>query len=119
MFYPLAMMLLCLLLVLGVFPKLGVLKQAYQRVRSGGPAFEKDEKAEKLVDIDDVDESKVSSAWNAIVPLAVLVGGTILFDNDLIHGMVLAIIAQFLLYTIQRIMTVRQFLSISSMAPRA
>ena len=109
MFYPLAMMLLCLLLALGVFPKLGVLKQAYQRVRSGGPAFEKDEKAEKLVDIDDVDESKVSSAWNAIVPLAVLVGGTILFDNDLIHGMVLAIIAQFLLYTIQRIMTVGQF----------
>ncbi len=109
MFYPLAMMLLCLLLALGVFPKLGVLKQAYQRVRSGGPAFEKDEKAEKLVDIDDVDESKASSAWNAIVPLAVLVGGTILFDNDLIHGMVLAIIAQFLLYTIQRIMTVGQF----------
>ena len=109
MFYPLAMMLLCLLLALGVFPKLGVLKHAYQRVRSGGPAFEKDEKAEKLVDIDDVDESKVSSAWNAIVPLAVLVGGTILFDNDLIHGMVLAIIAQFLLYTIQKIMTVGQF----------
>ncbi len=109
MFYPLAMMLLCLLLALGVFPKLGVLKQAYQRVRSGGPAFEKDEKAEKLVGIDDVDESKVSSAWNAIVPLAVLVGGTILFGNDLIHGMVLAIIAQFLLYTLQRIMTVGQF----------
>lgn len=109
MFYPLAMMLLCLLLALGVFPKLGVLKQAYQRVRGGGPAFEKDEKSEKLVDIDDVDESKVSSAWNAIVPLAVLVGGTILFDNDLIHGMVLAIIAQFLLYTIQKIMTMGQF----------
>ena len=109
MFYPLAMMLLCLLLALGVFPKLGVLRQAYQRVRGGGPAFEKDEKAEKLVDIDDVDESRVSSAWNAIVPLAVLVGGTILFDNDLIHGMVLAIIAQFLLYTIQKIMTVGQF----------
>lgn len=98
-----------LLLKVGAFPKLGPLKQAYQRVRSGGPAFEKKEKAEKLVDIADVDESRVSPAWNAVVPLAVLVGGTILFGNDLVHGMVLAIIAQFLLYVPQRIMTVKQF----------
>lgn len=109
MLYPLCMMLLCLLLAVGAFPKLGPLKQAYQRVRSGGPAFEKKEKAEKLVDIADVDESRVSPAWNAVVPLAVLVGGTILFGNDLVHGMVLAIIAQFLLYVPQRIMTVKQF----------
>ena len=109
MLYPLCMMLLCLLLAVGAFPKLGPLKQAYQRVRSGGPAFEKKEKTEKLVDIADVDESRVSPAWNAVVPLAVLVGGTILFGNDLVHGMVLAIIAQFLLYVPQRIMTVKQF----------
>ena len=109
MLYPLCMMLLCLLLAVGAFPKLGPLKQDYQRVRSGGPAFEKKEEAEKMVDIPDVDESRVSPAWNAVVPLAVLVGGTILFDNDLVHGMVLAIIAQFLLYVPQRIMTVKQF----------
>ena len=109
MIYPLCMMLLCLLLALGAFPKVGPLKRAYQRVQEGGPAFERDEKAEKLVDIADVDESRVSPAWNAVVPLAVLVGGTILFGNDLVHGMVLAIIAQFLLYVPQRIMTVKQF----------
>lgn len=74
MLYPLCMMLLCLLLAVGVFPKLGPLKQAYQRVRSGGPAFEKKEKAEKLVDIADVDESRVSPAWNAVVPLALSMG---------------------------------------------
>lgn len=109
MLYPLCMMLLCLLLAVGAFPKLGPLKQAYQRVRSGGLAFERDDTMEKLVDIPDVDESRVSPAWNAVVPLAVLVGGTILFGNDLVHGMVLAIIAQFLLYVPQRIMTVKQF----------
>lgn len=102
-------MVLCLLLAVGAFPKIGPLKRAYQRVQAGGPAFERDEKAEKLVDIADVDESRVSPAWNAMVPLAVLVGGTILFGNDLVHGMVLAIIAQFLLYVPQKIMTVKQF----------
>lgn len=68
MFYPLAMMLLSLLLALGVFPKVGGLKQAYQRVQSGGALFEQNASAEKLVDIADVDESNVSSAWNAIIP---------------------------------------------------
>lgn len=66
-----------LLLRVGAFPKVGPLKRAYQRVQAGGPAFERDEKAEKLVDIADVDESRVSPAWNAVVPLAVLVGATV------------------------------------------
>lgn len=77
MLYPLCMMLVCLLLAVGAFPKVGVLKRAYRRVESGGPAFERDEKAEKLVDVADVDESRASPAWNAVVPLAVLVGATV------------------------------------------
>lgn len=70
-------MVLATLLAVGAFPKIGPLKRAYQRVQAGGPAFERDEKAEKLVDIADVDESRVSPAWNAMVPLAVLVGATV------------------------------------------
>ncbi|MBD9203464.1 MAG: hypothetical protein EGQ29_02615, partial [Clostridiales bacterium] len=70
MFYPLAMILLSLLLALGAFPKVGGLKQAYRRVASGGAPFEQSGSAEKLVDIADVDEANVSSAWNAIIPLA-------------------------------------------------
>ena len=86
MFYPLAMILLSLLLALGALPRVGGLKQAYRRVASGGAPFEQSGSAEKLVDIADVDEDNVSSAWNAIIPLAALVGGTVLFDNDLLHS---------------------------------
>lgn len=93
MFYPLAMMLLSLLLALGAFPKVGGLKQAYRRVESGGAPFEQSGSAEKLVDIANVDEDNVSSAWNAIIPLAALVGGTVLFDNDLLHGIIIAPLA--------------------------
>ena len=49
MIYPLCMMLLCLLLAVGAFPKIGPLKRAYQRVQSGGLAFERDDTMEKLV----------------------------------------------------------------------
>lgn len=109
MFYPLAMMLVSLLLALGWFPKVGMLRQAYHRVSSGGAAFEPGEKGEKLVDIDEVDEHNVSSAWNAIIPLAALVGGTVLFDNDLLHGIIVCLVVQFLLYVIQKRMTVGEY----------
>lgn len=109
MFYPLAMMLVSLLLALGWFPKVGMLRQAYHRVASGGAAFEPGEKDEKLVDIDEVDEHNVSSAWNAIIPLAALVGGTVLFDNDLLHGIIVCLVVQFLLYVIQKRMTVGEY----------
>lgn len=109
MFYPLAMMLVSLLLTLGWFPKVGMLRQAYHRVASGGAAFEPGEKGEKLVDIDEVDEHNVSSAWNAIIPLAALVGGTVLFDNDLLHGIIVCLVVQFLLYAIQKRMTVVEY----------
>ena len=72
MFYPLAMMLLTLLLAAGVFPKVGPLKRAYDRVRGGGATFEPSAQSEKLVDIADVDEGCVSSAWNAILPLSLI-----------------------------------------------
>ena len=111
MFYPLAMILLSLLLALGAFPRVGGLKQAYRRVASGGAPFEQSGSAEKLVDIADVDEDNVSSAWNAIIPLAALVGGTVLFDNDLLHGIIIALVVQFLLYVLRRRMTVGEYFS--------
>ncbi len=109
MFFPLLMLLLCLLLIFGLFPKVGEMKRAYRRVENGGPALLIDEKADKLVDVGSVDEEKVSSALNAIIPLIVLIAGVLLHDNDLLHGLVLALIAQFILYVGQRIMSLAEF----------
>ena len=109
MFFPLLMLVLCLLLIFGLFPKVGEMKRAYQRVENGGPALLIDEKADKLVDVGSVDEEKVSSALNAIIPLVVLIAGVLLCDNDLLHGLVLALLAQFVLYVGQKIMTLAEF----------
>lgn len=109
MFFPLLMLVLCLLLIFGLFPKVGEMKRAYQRVENGGPALLIYEKADKLVDVGSVDEEKVSSALNAIIPLVVLIAGVLLCDNDLLHGLVLALLAQFVLYVGQKIMTLAEF----------
>jgi len=111
MFYPLLMMLMALLAAAGIMPKLGHLRKAYRRVEEGGPAF-LDEGAGSLVDIGTAQDVKPSSAVNALLPIAVLVAGVLIFDNDLIHGLVLALVCQFVLYIPQKVMTVSQFFEV-------
>ncbi len=105
MLFPLLSIILCLLLALGLFPKIGPLKKAYERVDNGGPAFQVNSDEEALVDISDPESVEETSALNAIVPILVLVAGTLFFDMDLLAGLLLTLIAQFILYIAQRIMT--------------
>lgn len=108
MFYPLLMILMTLLIAAGIVPKLGNLRKAYMRVKEGGPAF-LDEGMENLVDIGSVEAAKPSSAINALLPIAVLVAGVLICDNDLIYGLILALMCQFVLYIPQKLMTISEF----------
>lgn len=110
MFYPVLMFCLLFLLALGIFPKLGTLKHSYERVAGGGPALLDEEQAKSLVEIEMPEETKQSSALNAIIPIVTLVAGVLIFDNDLIHGIFLAVAAQFILYISQRLMSISEFL---------
>ncbi|MDD5928014.1 MAG: Na+/H+ antiporter NhaC family protein [Firmicutes bacterium] len=109
MFYPVLIILMLLLLALGVIPKVGTLKESYERVASGGPALPDEGSEKSLVDIEMPDEEKSSSALNAIIPIVILVAGVLIFDNDLIHGILLAVLAQFILYIPQRLMSISEF----------
>lgn len=111
MFYPILMMLICLLLALGALPKIGNLRKAYKRVQDGGPAFF-EEKGEKLVELGSSDDVKPSSALNALIPIGVLIGGVLVCDNDLVHGLILALVCQFIMYVPQRIMSIPKFFEI-------
>lgn len=68
-----------------------------------------EEQTKSLVDIEMPDNTGTSSALNAIIPIVSLVAGVLIFDNDLIHGIFLAVIAQFILYISQRLMSISQF----------
>ena len=105
MLFPVLSIILCLLLAVGLFPKIGPLKAAYERVAAGGPAFQENPDEEILVDISNPESVQETSALNAMIPTLVLVIGTLIFDKDLLAGLLLALIAQFVLYTAQRIMT--------------
>ena len=80
MFYPVMSVVLCLLLALGVFPKLGK-----------------------------PDESKVSSPLHLLLPLFCMTGGTLYFDMNLAAGMLVTIVCQLVLYVLGKRMTVSDF----------
>ena len=109
LFFPLLLPLILLLLIFGGIPKKGQLKRAYERVRSGGPTEPTEQSESRLVEIAAPKEEKASAAWNILIPLAVLIAGVLLCGNDLICGLILALMAQFLLYIGQRLMTVGEF----------
>lgn len=109
MFYPVLMIILCLLLALGVIPKLGNLKKAYGRVRDGGPTLIHEKNEKSLVDMGKLDESKNSSPLNILVPLLVIIAGSVIFDRNMLNGLLLGIVCQFILYLTQKLMTISEF----------
>ena len=50
-----------------------------------------------------------AALFASLLVLVPLVGGTVLFDNDLLHGIIVCLVVQFLLYVIQKRMTVGEY----------
>lgn len=109
MIYPITIMIICLLLGLGIFPKIGPLKEAYKRIEEGGPAFIQDKSERSVVEATDLSDVEERSLWYALIPILALIIGVVSFDNDLVHGLVIALIVQFVMYIGGRIMTVEEF----------
>ena len=109
MIYPITIMIICLLLGLGIFPKIGPLKEAYKRIEEGGPAFIQDKSERSVVEATDLSDVEERSLWYALIPILALIIGVVSFDNDLVHGLVIALIVQFVMYIGGRLMTVEDF----------
>ncbi len=124
MFFPMISIAVCLLVALGVIPKVGLIKKAYQRVESGGPTLVKEETGKSIVQMEISQDVKPSTPLNFFIPIIVLIVVMMIFDNDVIHGLVATIIVQAILYIAQRIMSLADFVEnlfsgIASMAPLA
>ncbi|MBR5315771.1 MAG: hypothetical protein IKU44_03175 [Firmicutes bacterium] len=109
MFYPILMAILCMLLALGIVPKIGAMKQSYQRIRTGGPLLPNEKGSASIVNLEMENEVKESSAWNIILPVAIMVAVVLIYDNDLVHGIFACIATQCVMYVLGKIMTLSQF----------
>ena len=126
MFFPLIAVAVCLLVGLGIIPKVGRLKKAYQRVDEGGPLLVEEKVGASIVNMGDegAGDVKASSPLNFFIPIIALIAGMFLCNNDVVSGILIALAVQMILYLAQKIMTLTEFMDnlfagISSMAPLA
>ncbi|MGI6733851.1 MAG: Na+/H+ antiporter NhaC family protein [Anaerovoracaceae bacterium] len=110
MLYPIITPVICLLLAVGAIPKVGPLKKSYDRVNQGGPVEFKEKNETTIVSIKMHENCKATSSLNAFVPIVIMVIVVLMFDNDLVHGILAAIAVQAILYLSQRIMTLAEFM---------
>ncbi len=111
MLFPIIAIIMCLLVALGIVPKVGRMKEAYKRVEEGGPLWIKEEMGATVVDLEVDEESEPSSPFNFILPVIALVVVMIACKNDIVPGIFAALIVQFIMYIPQKLMNVTDFIN--------
>lgn len=104
------------LVILGAVPKWGAMKAAYARVEKGGPLAPEGSAASSLLP-QDREAGAMSPGvrrgrmLDFLVPLAVLIGATVLLDCDLQLGVLVALPVTYLLYALDGAMGQNDFWS--------
>ena len=99
------------LVIIGVIPKIGPMKKAYQRVAEGGPlAPEGSDKITILAsDKGELNIPQNPHMFNFFIPIIVLVGSTAFFDKRMEMGVLCTVAVMFVLYMAQNIMSASEF----------
>lgn len=115
MFFPFIAIIVCFLVAVGIIPKVGPIKKAYQRVEAGGPIIPEDTSGgASIINLDNEkpsEEIKPGSPWFFIIPIIVLIVVMFIRDSDVISGIIAAIVSQAVIYIASRRMTVTVFIN--------
>lgn len=106
MFYPLICLFISLLLACRKFPLLGGMKHAYARVAQGGPTLEQDDQSAAQQQELPEQDGKIR---NFLIPMVCLFVGMLAFGNDILVGILMAIVSMFLLYCVIDKMKITEF----------
>lgn len=108
-FYPIITLIIVLLFSLGIMPKVGAMKKAYQRVAETGKVYSDASRKYNHEEHEGYEEE--GNIWDFIIPMGVLVGVAVA-TSDVLVAVVLAILACFILYVPRKIVTFDNFFNI-------
>ncbi|HML38594.1 MAG TPA: Na+/H+ antiporter NhaC family protein [Bacillota bacterium] len=110
LFYPVITMIVCLLVIFGVIPKFGKMKDAYSRVAEGGPispnAAEEEEIAKEIAE--ELGDRKLHPAF-FIIPVLFLIFGLVLTDFDGIKSSLITLTVIAVMYIGGGVFTLNDF----------
>jgi Na+/H+ antiporter NhaC len=105
-FYPILTLVIVLLFCLGIMPKLGTMKSAYERVRTTGELYSA---RSKSCNQNQEDEVKNGSLLHFLLPLGVLVGLSV-WSGNLLLAAAATLFLCFLLFVPRRVLSADEFL---------
>ena len=101
------------MVILGIVPIFGPMKKAFQRVADGGPLAPPDsDKIDIRAGKDDIIYENPRMI-NLFLPIAILVGGTIILDFDMQMGVLLTLAFMFVFYLWQGVVTPSEFTDVA------
>ncbi len=113
-FYAWLAVIIVPLVIIGVIPKLGPMKKAYERTartgetyNPGSKKFNIQEEVQELVE--STKKKGKGSVWDFVIPMLTLIGATIYFDLDLLPGVIVGTVVATIMYFIRRRITFQEF----------
>lgn len=108
-FYAIFTLMIVLLFCLGIIPKLGDMKKAYQRVAETGMVYS--EASRKYNHDDRKGYEEDGCIWDFVIPMAVLVAYAIV-TSDLLTSVVISILVCFVLYVPRKVVSADNFFNL-------
>lgn len=99
------------LVILGVIPKVGALKRNEQRAQETGNLFPEEVIPPQVEAVEENEEKPKAGIWDFILPIVILVTVSVLVGNDVLKGIMVALFATALIYSIRKIMNLTEFIS--------
>lgn len=109
LFYGWAAVIIVPLVILGVIPKIGPMKAAYKRVAETGQLYSKESERYNRISKEAETESREGNPWNFVIPMVVVIGGT-LYTGDLLVGLIWACAAAGVLFVVNKSMKFLEFI---------
>ena len=108
MFYSWIAVIMVPLVSIGVIPKIGAMKKAFNRVEENGRLWSEESDKLNLIETDDDVHSVEPKVRNFIVPLAVVIVG-MLVTEDMVASLLIGIAVMFIMYIPTKVMTFEDF----------
>ncbi|MGN1179822.1 MAG: Na+/H+ antiporter NhaC family protein [Suilimivivens sp.] len=108
-FYPIITLLIVVLFALGIMPKLGTMKTAYQRVAETGKVYSDASRKYNHEERKGFEEE--GNIWDFIIPMAALVAIAII-TSDLLLAVVVALLICFVIYVPRKVVAMDEFFNL-------
>lgn len=106
-FYASVSLIVVLLFALGIIPRIGAMKKAYERVEKTGMVYSETSKKFNLTEENSSEEAK-SNIIDFIVPMGLMIAITVVYD-DILLGLIAAILSCIFLYVPRKLITMEEF----------